>query len=541
MATAFMKWLERSPADYERGIQLLTLGRLERLQRELVENHIGSGDRVLEVGCGPGTLSVRMAAAGARVTALDRSRSMVEQAEIRLAQAGVAGAVPLIHADAATIGDRFEAGSFDRVVCSLVLSEMPDASRRLFLRECHRVLAPNGRLLVIEEVRAAGWGARVLQAVIQLPLRSLSWLLTRTGTRLVPQLAQTLELAGFKTRVSAQELAGTLQLLVSEPAAVASAKKPLRPVVVGELAHHTSLRTWLLNLWELVFRILPPYPSWEPGVYTLGDPGPKDPVLVTGNYDLTLRRLAWALEGQLDAWVLVVDSSGINVWCAAGGGFLTAERIAGGLRSSGLDGFVNHHAMVLPQLCANGVDGWRLREETGWGVHWGPVRAEDLPAYLAAGRKKPGGMRWVAFPLLDRFEMMTATLGFYALLILLPVAIFWRPMLGPVTVSLLSLSFFYAAVHPLLPGRDGLAKSLPLALLAVGGMLIHSALFDPVGAPTLFGRGVGLSALALFVAAELQGMSPLMRGEQANWGWEAAIGAALGAIYWLLPRAVGWR
>ena len=52
---------------------------------------------------------------------------------------------------------------------------------------------------------------------------------------------------------------------------------------------------------------------------------------------------------------------------------------------------------------------------------------------------------------------------------------------------------------------------------------------------------VGLTGLSVFTGAELQGMSPLMRGEQANWGWEAVIGLVLGAVYWLVPLVLGWR
>jgi hypothetical protein len=187
------------------------------------------------------------------------------------------------------------------------------------------------------------------------------------------------------------------------------------------------------------------------------------------------------------------------------------------------------------------VDGWRIRNETGWGVHWGPVRAQDIPAFLAAGRRKTDAMRWVRFPLKDRLEMVSVTLGFYGLLILVPVLIFWRSMFWPVLASLAGLSYFYAVFHPWLPGRDGLVKSLPLAAIALAGGLAYSALWDPVPTPRLFNRVLGLTALSVFTGAELQGMSPRMRGEQANWAWEALIGAGLGLVYWLGPVLVGWR
>ena len=137
--------------------------------------------------------------------------------------------------------------------------------------------------------------------------------------------------------------------------------------------------------------------------------------------------------------------------------------------------------------------------------------------------------------------MVTVTLGFYALLILLPVLIFWRQLFWPVTFSLFGLSYFYAVVLPWLPGRDGLAKSIPLAIIALLGLIIYSILLNPLPTYQLFQWIVGLTGLSVFIAAELQGMSPLMRGEQANWVWEGIIGLVLAAIYWLIHLAAGWR
>jgi hypothetical protein len=291
----------------------------------------------------------------------------------------------------------------------------------------------------------------------------------------------------------------------------------------------------------LFLRIIPPYPKVRPGLYAIGSPDQDAPVLVTGNFDLTVRRLVRAIDGELDAWVLVADSAGINVWCAAGGGYFTAEKVIAALKSSHLEEVVRHRALILPQLCANGVDGWRVRQETGWGVHWGPVRAEQIPAYLSAERRKSADMRWVKFPLKDRLEMVTVTLGFYGLLILLPVGLFWRALFWPVTASLVGLSYFYAVVHPWLPGRDGLWKSIPLALIALMGLFAYTVLWNPLPAVRLFRWAIGLTWLSVFTAAELQGMSPLMRGEQANWGWEVVISAALALVYWLAPLALGWR
>jgi hypothetical protein len=105
---------------------------------------------------------------------------------------------------------------------------------------------------------------------------------------------------------------------------------------------------------------------------------------------------------------------------------------------------------------------------------------------------------------------------------------------------LLGLSYFYALALPRIPGRDGLVKSIPLALIALLGMLVYSSITGSDAPLQLLRRGIGMVALSVFVAAEMQGMSPLMRGEQANWGWEAVIAVVLGGMYWLLPRLLGW-
>jgi hypothetical protein len=238
---------------------------------------------------------------------------------------------------------------------------------------------------------------------------------------------------------------------------------------------------------------------------------------------------------------LVVDTAGINVWCAAGGGFLNAEQVIGAIQVSRLGEIVEHRELVLPQLCANGVNGWRIRQDAGWEVHWGPVRAEDLPDYLASNVTKTDAMRQVRFPLKDRLEMVTVTLGFYGLIILIPVAILWRDRFWSIFISMLGLLYFYAVIHPWLPGRDGLIKSVPLSLIALLGMTAYIVVCGPMTWPRIFSWSLGLIGLSVFTAAEMQGMSPLMRGEQANWGWELIIGAALVLAYIAVPYVLGWR
>jgi ubiquinone/menaquinone biosynthesis C-methylase UbiE len=541
MATVFMKWLETSPKDYDRGIRILTLGRIQHVKERIANAYVHPGMRVLEIGCGTGTLTAMMAAEGATVTGIDASPAMLSEAEKKVTAQNLQERVTLKYMDAALIGDRFPDASFDLIVSTLVFSEFPPDLQRFVLEACEKLLAPEGRLLIADEVSPTRTLAKLIFYLVRLPLVLLTWLLTRTSTTALRDFEALLGHSGFRARTVVAYLGGSLVLYEIRPAHEAAAETELPAEVTGRLRHRVTARTLLLDFWLLFFRIIPPYPKVRTGLYAIGNPTPNSPVLVTGNFDLTVRRLVKAIDGQVDAWLLVADSAGINVWCAAGGGYFTAEKVIAAVKSSHLEKVVNHHALVLPQLCANGVDGWRIRKETGWGVHWGPTKARDIPAYLAAKRKKSDAMRWVRFPLKDRLEMVTVTLGFYGLLILLPVLIFWRNMFWPIAFSMVGLSYFYTVVHPWLPGRDGLYKSIPLALIALAGLFIYSTLWHPLPAINLFHWAVGLTGLSVFTGAELQGMSPLMRGEQANWGWEAIIGLGLGAIYWLAPLALGLR
>lgn len=569
MATVFMKWLETSPKDYDRGIQLLTLGKIQRIKQSIANNYVRQGMRVLEIGCGTGTLTALMAARGAQVSGIDSAPAMLAEAEKKVAAEGLAERVTLKYMDAALVGERFPPASFDLVVSTLVFSELSSDEQRYVLEACASLLAPGGRLLIADEVIPSGALRRLLFTLVRLPLVLLTWLLTRTTTNALRGFDSQLNQTGFQSSLAVSYLGGSLVLYEAQPIAspsvevsdeghdgIATCCLPcaiqsvvgdkekqveLPAGVIGRLEHRVTLRTLLLDLWLLFFRIIPPYPKVKPGLYAVGQPDENSPVLVTGNFDLTVRRLVQAIDGRVDVWVLVADSAGINVWCAAGGGYFTAEKVIAAVKSSHLDQVVRHHALILPQLCANGVDGWRVRKESGWGVHWGPAKAVDIPAYLADKRKKSDAMRWVRFPFRDRLEMVTVTLGFYALLILLPVFIFWRGLFWPITFSMLGLSYFYAVVHPWLPGHDGLNKSIPLTVIALAGLFVYTAFWNPLPVVNIFHWTIGLTGLSVFTAAELQGMSPLMRGEQANWSREAVIGLALGAVYWLVPLALGWR
>ena len=129
----------------------------------------------------------------------------------------------------------------------------------------------------------------------------------------------------------------------------------------------------------------------QPGLYAVGDPDADSPVLVSANYKLSFDTLRKELSG-IDAWVLVLDTKGINVWCAAGKGTFGTDELVKRIEVSGLEQVVNHRKMIVPQLGAVGVAAHQVRKRSGFSVIYGPVRASDIPAFLGSGLKTTPGI-----------------------------------------------------------------------------------------------------------------------------------------------------
>jgi hypothetical protein len=225
--------------------------------------------------------------------------------------------------------------------------------------------------------------------------------------------------------------------------------------------------------------------SVDPGLYAVGDPDPGSDVLVTANYKLSFDILRRSLTGQ-NAWILVLDTKSINVWCAAGKGTFGTEELIGRVASVELARVVTHRRLIVPQLGAPGIHAHTVKKETGFRVYFGPVDARDIAAYLRAGYKASREMRLVRFSLVDRFvltpmEVNPAMRKFplYALAVLLlfglqPEGILFEPAwLGGLPFLMLGLGSIFsgAFVTPLLlpwvPGRSFGLKGWITGMVAV--------------------------------------------------------------------------
>lgn len=258
-----------------------------------------------------------------------------------------------------------------------------------------------------------------------------------------------------------------------------------------------------------------------PGLYAVGAPDVDSPVLVTANYKLTVDLLRRELAG-LNTWLLILDTRGINVWCAAGKGTFGTAEVIRRVQESRLADIVRHRTVILPQLGAPGVAAHEVGKGCGFRVVYGPVRAADLPAFLAAGMQATPGMRRVSFSTIERLVLtpvelvsMVRTMAWGALL-LLPLggigsegfsletaltrggAAVAAGLAGVLTGAVLA-----PVLLPWLPGRMFAGKGAACGLLvALAGTLLFSSRLGTLNSAALL---LALPAVAAWCAMHFTG------------------------------------
>jgi hypothetical protein len=147
-----------------------------------------------------------------------------------------------------------------------------------------------------------------------------------------------------------------------------------------------------------------------PGLYCVGSPAPDSPVLVTANYKLSFDSLRKEMNG-VDAWILVLDTHGVNVWCAAGKRTFSTEEVIRQVERVELEKLVNHRELILPQLGAPGVSSYQVKKGCGFKVIWGPIRASDIELFLINDRQAAPEMRQLSFTIGERMVLIPVELS----------------------------------------------------------------------------------------------------------------------------------
>jgi ferredoxin len=279
----------------------------------------------------------------------------------------------------------------------------------------------------------------------------------------------------------------------------------------------------LIGLIATLFRMVPwPYKT---GLIEIGHPNHRSPVLLTCNYRLTVERVKRALR-RVDCYLLVANSRGVNVWCAATGGLLTHHDVISVLKTSGIEARVDHRVLVLPPLAATGVEAREVHRRAGWEVAWGPVDAPDLPAFLGGGRDKTP-IREVIFGWAQRLEMAVVWAFPISLLVALALLFIWRAALLPALLLTWALAALVFLAFPLYarwlgprPARASRAHGISfergglqmvLWVLCLLGLILYAGLAGSLTWGWLWRWGLLSLVLVVLVTVDLTGMTPVYK------------------------------
>ena len=247
------------------------------------------------------------------------------------------------------------------------------------------------------------------------------------------------------------------------------------------------------------------YHRVKPGLYALGAPNSGSPVFVTANYTLSFDALRSALKG-IDSFILVLNTHGINVWCAAGKGTFGTDEVVSRVQAANLGEIVNHRKIILPQLGAPGVAAHEVKKRTGFQVEYGPVRAFDLPEFLKT-HKATEEMRRVAFPLLDR-------------MVLIPVDL--MRLIVPVLFILAAIAFNFQT-----------KTALEILTILLTGLVLFPILLPLIPTSNFSTKGFILGSLVSIPFA----ISTFL--DHPGWPWYLQIGQALGFLL-VMPAAIAF-
>lgn len=215
-----------------------------------------------------------------------------------------------------------------------------------------------------------------------------------------------------------------------------------------------------------------------PGLYCTGNPGEDAPVLVTANYKLTFDHLRKEL-GSISAWIIVLDTLGVNVWCAAGKGTFATTELVNRIQLTGIEKLVNHKKLILPQLGAVGVSGFTVKKQSGFKVIWGPIRAKDIPAFIHNNMKADKNMREVTFTMAER-----------AVLVLVELKIAMKPAL----MILLALVILSGIGPGIFSFSDAVSRGYAVFITLTTGILAGACL-APIFLPKVYGTSFSVKGL----------------------------------------------
>jgi len=427
-----MRKLEEEPETYDSKFTALTKGINLKVQDWILE-HINTEESIVDVGCGTGNFAARMALKGSDVLAFDKNFQMINVAMKNYPQEQN---VKLLYQIGSFSDWPVENSSKEVIVSTFMLSELRPLEQQIFLRNAWKALKPNGRLIIAAEFKPSGFWKlffKIKRWWYKKKVRSRKL----KKTKLLNWFFKYIEPIGFEIKDNKKWKHGAIQVLELHKKNINEDKVPgfYHPKHKKYKGIHSQLRVFRCIFTGQIDRV-----PIEPGIYQSGNPDKTSPIIVTANYDYTYIKVMRALNG-IDAWVLCIDSNGINVWCAARGGDFGNEQLIEAVEATGIHNFTDKRTLILPQLAAGGVAIPLLpkKSEFPFKIVYGPIWSKYLSQFIKdQPAQKPNSMKLAKFTLKHRIRAgITHTTFLFRKIFLLPLIF--------LSLLILSLNLFQGA------------------------------------------------------------------------------------------------
>lgn len=288
-----------------------------------------------------------------------------------------------------------------------------------------------------------------------------------------------------------------------------------------------------------------------PGLYAIGAPDSTSPVVVTANYKMTYDLVRCALKGR-NLWLLVLETYGINVWCAAGKGTFGTGELVRRIKKSGLDGLVTHRELLLPIMGGAGVKGVEVKARTGFNCRFATLRIEDLPEYLDTGMQATDGMRELTFALKERLVLtpMEIVSSLKSGLYLVPAIFLTAATAGGFNLenglkallvclgTIISGAFISPLLLPWLPTRSFAVKGAFTGLFAAALLI---GLLQLSGTAPVMALLCGVTAVSSFIMLNFTGSTPFTSRSGVKYEMRRALPLQGVAMLVALVAALAWR
>ena len=254
-----------------------------------------------------------------------------------------------------------------------------------------------------------------------------------------------------------------------------------------------------------------------PGIYAVGSPDAQAPVVVTANYKMTYDLVRSTLRGR-NIWILVLETYGINVWCAAGKGSFGTSELIGRIESANLQELVDHQTIILPILGAPGVAAHAVTRKTGFRVRYAAIDIADLPDYLDNGLVTTPEMKKLSFSLRQRLALIPVELV-HSLQFSLPASMvtflvgwwfrgasFGLAAAAALCGAVLTGTVLLPILLPWLPGASFAFKGMLLGLL--GSACWTWAMWPGFSPAAIAAAVLALTSISSFYAMNFTGSTP---------------------------------